>query len=315
MRGSVVMKVITVTANPCIDRTVWVDEFNIGGTNRVSRVLESVNGKGINTSVVVRNLGYNTVAAVIDRLEGERAEAYLASVGIPAVAVTASGKLRVNTKIFDVYDQTVTELNCKGEPIDEGIQKEFLNAVCSAIEEGDVVVVSGSVPPNMTVDFYRELLVSAKNKGAYTILDADGELLIEGIKGKPELIKPNMDELSRLCGRNVRDIDEAIDEANMLRKMGVGAVCISFGGKGALYVTESGNYWADALKLEVKGTVGAGDSMVAGFAVAHLKGMSSAEALRSAIAAASGSVSLEGTQLCNAELYGKMLSLVKVEKL
>lgn len=309
------MKIVTVTANPCIDRTVWVDEFEKGGTNRVTCFSESINGKGINTSVAVKKLGYPTVAVVMEYTDGDSVCKHLSSIGVENVGVEAEGKLRVNTKIFDRANADVTELNCKGYPVSPDKERELSETVLNTVEGGDILIISGSVPPGIEVGFYRELIIKAKEKGAYVILDADGELLLNGIEGRPDMIKPNRDELSRLCGGSVRDIDEAIEEARGIIYRGVGSVCISFGAKGALYVTADKAYWADSVKVEVKGTVGAGDSMVAGFAVGRLQGLSDGECFRSAIAVASGSVTLEGTELCGAELYKKMLPLVTVEAL
>ena len=309
------MKVVTVTANPCIDRTVWVDEFEKGGTNRVTAVTESVNGKGINTSVAVKNLGYPTLAVVMEYVNGESVCKYLSSVGIDNIGVETAGKLRVNTKIFDRAEADITELNCKGYPVSADIRDKFFETVLSAIENGDVLVISGSVPPGIEAEFYRDLIIKAKESGVYVILDADGDLLLRGVEGHPDMIKPNREELSRLCGGDVRDIDEAVEEARGIIAKGIGSVCISFGAKGALYVTADRSYWAESVKVDVKGTVGAGDSMVAGFAVGRLVGYSDSECFKSAMAVASGSVTLEGTELCNAELYGKMLPLITVEEL
>ena len=185
----------------------------------------------------------------------------------------------------------------------------------NTIEPDDILIVSGSVPPGIGADFYRDLIIKAKKRGAYVILDADGELLRNGIDGHPDMIKPNRDELARLCGESVRDIDEAVEEAKGIIAKGVGSVCISFGSKGALYVTADKAYWADSAKVEVKGTVGAGDSMVAGFAIGRLQKLSDSECFKSAMAVASGSVTLEGTKLCDATLYPQMLSLINVEEI
>lgn len=309
------MKIVTITANPCIDRTVWVDEFEKGGTNRATAFTESINGKGINTSVAVKNLGYPTIAVVTEYTDGESVCKYLSSIGIHSIGVEARGKLRVNTKIFDRASADVTELNCKGYPVSREIEIQLGEAVINTLENGDILIVSGSVPPGIGTEFYRDLIIRARKIGAYVILDADGELLRNGIEGCPDMIKPNRDELACLCGDDVRDIDEAIDEARVIIGKGVGSVCISFGAKGALYVTSECAYWADSIKVEVKGTVGAGDSMVAGFAVGRLQGLTDKACFKSAIAVATGSVTLEGTELCDAALYEKMLPLVTVEEI
>ena len=309
------MKILTVTANPCIDRTVWVEALEVGGTNRVSRVSESINGKGINTSIAIKNLGYDTLAIAVEYTDGESVSKYLLGLGIDNFSVSTPGKLRVNTKIFDTESSCITELNCKGSEVDPGVEKKLMSAILERLEPNDVLILSGSVPPGISLDFYKDLLLRAKKVGAYTILDADGELLARGLEGSPDLIKPNREELSRLCGRLVRDIDEAVEEARALIYRGVGSVCISFGGKGALYVTANNAYWADSARVSVKGTVGAGDSMVAGFAIGRLRGLAPMQSFRSAMAVASGSVTLEGTQMCDSKLYEKMLPMITVEEL
>jgi len=309
------MKIITVTANPCVDRTVWVEEFEKGGTNRVSNVVESINGKGINTSVAVHKLGYPTLAVVVEYTEGESVCRYLSSIGVDNACIETSGKLRVNTKIFDRAARDITELNCKGYPVPSETEDRIIEKVMSVLEKGDILIVSGSVPPGIGVDFYRKLIIQVKGQGGYVILDADGELLLNGIEGCPDMIKPNRDELSRIYGGEIRDVDEAIQVARGLLSRGVGSVCISFGAKGSMYVTGDKVYWADSLNIEVKGTVGAGDSMVAGFAIGHLNGISEEECFRTAVAVASGSVSLEGTEVCDQELYEKMLPLVLIEEI
>ena len=130
------MKIVTVTANPCIDRTIWVDEFEKGGTNRVTRVSESINGKGINTSVAVNNLGHPTLAVVMEYTGGESVCKYLSSIGVPSVGVETEGRLRVNTKIFDSAAADITELNCKGAPVTSEAVARFTEAVMSAPEMG-----------------------------------------------------------------------------------------------------------------------------------------------------------------------------------
>lgn len=309
------MKIVTVTANPCIDRTLKVSKLGIGGTNRVSEVTESINGKGINTSVAVSNLGCNTVAAVVEYTDGESVSTYLSALGIRHIAIPTKGKLRVNTKVTDTCSQETTEFNCAGSAVEENIEIELEKAVLSALSEGDVLVVSGSVPPNIRTALYHRLICGAKLKKAYTILDADGELLSHGLKACPDLVKPNIDELSRLCGKAIRAIDDAITESKKLIDNGVSSVCVSFGEKGALYVSDEFSYWADSIKVAAKGTVGAGDSMVAGFAIGYLNGASEKESLTSAMALAAGTISLEGSQICTAELYTQMLKQVNIKSL
>ena len=308
-------KVVTLTANPCIDRTLTVARMQTGATNRVEQVTETVNGKGINTSVAVKLLGFPTLAVVTEYLDGRSVSRYLSEIGIENVAVTANGTLRVNTKVFDRTSETVTEFNCKGCEVSPDLEDRLLGAVLNSVCKGDVLAVSGSVPPGIGNSFYCRIIREANKLGVFTVLDADGELLYEGIKAEPCLVKPNSEELSRLCKRKIVTPTEAANEAKCLMAMGAKAVCVSLGADGAVLVGENAAYYAPSAKVAVRGTVGAGDSMVAGFAISALMSEAPEEALRSAMAVAAGSVSLPGTRMCDAELYTEMLRCINIQKL
>ncbi len=146
------------------------------------------------------------------------------------------------------------------------------------------------------------------------ILDAADELFLEGIKGKPYLIKPNIDEISRALGRKFRSRDEVIAAARELVGEEIRYVCVSMGAEGALLVTEKVAFFAPALSVEVEGVQGAGDSMVAGFCLAMEKGCGAKEMLQYAMAAAAGSLVKKGTELCGREEFEHYLPLARVEK-
>ncbi len=307
--------IFTLTLNPCVDKTITVDGFGIGATNRVKEYTKSVCGKGINTATVIKNLGREVLAFAVEYEEGPSVEKALKARGIDSCCVRVPGELRTNVKIFDSVSGITTELNEKGGAVPDGEITELVNKILAKVQSGDVFVMSGSVPQGVPKNIYAILIEKLKARGAYTILDADGDLLANGIKACPDMIKPNRDELSALLGRDVKTLEESVAAAKELCKSGVGAVCVSLGGDGAIFVKNGECFKAKNTLGNVKGTVGAGDSMVAGFAVGTAEVLSALETLRMATAAAAGSISLPSTELCTLELYNEMLRCVTVERL
>ncbi len=307
--------IYTLTLNPCTDKTLTVESFEIGATNRVISCKKEVCGKGINTSVVIKNLGYDVLAFAFEYEKGDSVKAFLDSKGIKNHCVRVNGELRTNVKIYDSTSNVTTEVNEKGGSVPNEALLQLINTVLVTVKSGDVFVMSGSVPPDVTRSIYAELISLLKERGVYTILDADSDLLSNGIKARPSMIKPNRDELSSLLGKEVKSLDESISAAKQLCASGIDTVCVSLGKDGSVLVSNDEVLYAFNDLKEIKGTVGAGDSMVAGFAMAVSKKLSSKEALKMASACAAGSVSLPSTELCTLELYNKMTDKVKIRSL
>lgn len=179
----------------------------------------------------------------------------------------------------------------------------------------DIVVLSGGVCPSIPVDIYAKLTKIAKQKGSFVILDADGDLMIEGIKAKPNVIKPNNVEFEKILNSNFKSNDELVDAAKKLIEDGIENILISLGSQGALYITKDSSYYAKGLMVPVKSTVGAGDSMVSAIIYSLLNNYSNEDLLKFAVACGSATVTLEGTEACTLEQVNKYLNQIEVFKL
>ena len=180
------------------------------------------------------------------------------------------------------------------------------------MKEGDIFVLSGSIPKGLNSDIYRDMILQCNEKGIKTLLDADGDSFRYGIEAKPYLIKPNIDELCRYTGKDLKTQDEIISVAKEFIKSGIKEVVVSLGADGALFVTENKCYKADALKVPVQSTVGAGDSMVAALAHGLDCGADEIERLKLATAMGAASVMCSGTQAPEQETVKKLYENVKV---
>lgn len=291
--------VITVTLNPALDKTLTIDGLETGGVNRVTSVRHDIGGKGINVSKVLREFGVDSICTGF--LGGILEDVFrkeLEKRGIQADFVSVEGSTRTNIKIVDVMKNEYTDINEPGAVISREELEAFLRKFETLVKEGDIVVLSGGVSPSVPKDIYRRLTELSRARGAYVLVDAEGPLLEEALKAKPDVIKPNDRELSMLMGKEIGSDEEILDAARQLRMQGIGKVLVSLGGDGSLLVTEDGALRAKGLKVPVKSTVGAGDSMVAALVYAKLKGMTDKETLGFAQASGAATVMLEGTKAC-----------------
>ncbi len=307
--------IITLTLNPCIDHTIEVQDFSIGGTNRIKKVIKEIGGKGINVSTALKQLGYDTQALIFSHeQESVSVERGLKNRGIPCESILVPGELRTNLKVFDRGSREMMEFNEGGSPVPEAAAEEMLTLIENALTKEDILVVSGSVPPGVSADYYRKIIELAKSIGALTILDADNELFREGIKAKPTMIKPNRGELERYLGKTLDSEKEIVEAASELVKSGITYVCVSVGADGAYLVCEDGAYHTKGAEIEVRGVQGAGDSLVAGFAVGLMEGRAPEECLKLAVACANGSLIHEGTQMCRREDVERLIGQIEVRK-
>ena len=307
--------IITVTLNPAMDKTITVNNFSCGIVNRVSSIRHDIGGKGINVSKVLNNFETNSICTGF--LGGMWDKHFISELNkrdIKMDFVRIKGDIRTNVKVVDTINNVYTDINEPGPLISQAELNTFLNKFKSICNSKDIVVLSGGTGPGIEKDIYAKLINIAKENGAFTILDADGELLKEGIKANPDIIKPNNHELVKLMNLQ-NDSDEVLIEAGKsLIKKGIKKVLVSLGDKGALYITETNVYKAKALKVPVKSTVGAGDSMVASLAYSIINNYDDLTTLKYAVASGTVSVSLEGTQACSLAEVKSILDKIQIEK-
>ena len=308
--------IYTVTLNPAIDKTVVIENFRAGGVNRVASVREDAGGKGINVSKCLKNLGEKSVAAMILAGDtGAKLERMLGELGIPVLSVWTEGENRTNLKIIDPVNKANTDINEPGPVVSAALLEQFKEKLGSRIQPEDVVILSGSLPAGVDRGLYGEWTAYFRSLGACVYLDADGEPMEKGMKAIPYMIKPNNDELAALLGKEKLSIEEMLCQGKRLHDTGIEEIVISLGGDGALFVSKDGCYRAEGLKVEVKSTVGAGDSVVAAMAYAQVKKLSRQEKISLAVAIGAASVMQSGTQPPEAELVWELAKQVRFEKL
>ncbi len=308
--------VITVTLNPAMDKTLIVDNFTAGQVNRVSSLRYDIGGKGINVSKVLKNFGIHSISTGFlgGIWEGIFKEE-LSKRKITADFVRIDGNTRTNTKIVDNINKIFTDVNEPGPEIKESDLESFIEKFSGLCGLGDIVVLSGGVSSSIPLDIYKTLTQIAKGKGSLVILDADGELLAEGLKALPHIIKPNEHELGRLLAIDSSNREEIIKGAKGLKNQGVEKLMLSLGSKGGIYFTEDDVYFSEGLKVPVKGTVGAGDSMVAGLIYSMIKKFNAEDTLRFAMACGTASVTLDGTEACSLNEVNSFFNRVEVVKI
>ena len=256
--------IYTVTFNPSLDYIVSVNDFQLGLTNRTDSELILPGGKGINVSTILMNLGIDSTAfGFAAGFTGEEIIREVEAMGIRSDFIKIdSGISRINLKLKNIDG---TEINGSGPEISEEKIEELLRKL-DILGEGDILVLAGSIPASMPADMYITIMERLQHKNVTFIVDATKDLLINVLKYKPFLIKPNNHELGELFDVKLTTREEVIPYGKKLQKQGARNVLISMAGEGAVLVAEDGSvYEAPAPKGTLVNAVGAGDSMVAGF--------------------------------------------------
>ncbi|MBD5517361.1 MAG: 1-phosphofructokinase [Lachnospiraceae bacterium] len=268
MKNMQMNRIATVTLNPSLDYIVSVKDFKLGETNRTSGELLLPGGKGMNVSMVLKNLGFESTAFGFSAgFTGQELAQRLTRMGIRNELIELEeGLTRINVKLQSVEG---TEINGQGPVIPEEKLEEMMGRL-GTLTAGDVVFFSGSVPASLSKETYRRMMEGLQ-EGVMTVVDATGELLMQTLPLHPFLIKPNHRELSEIFGVTLTDRASVIPYAEKLQEMGARNVLVSMAGKGAVLLAENGSvYEAPVPAGQLVNGVGAGDSMVAGFVAGWL---------------------------------------------
>ncbi len=304
--------IYTVTLNPALDKTVQIADFSVNTVNRISAVRCDAGGKGINVSKVIQSLGGESVAmGILAGHTGKQIENALTQMGIACRFLFTQGETRTNLKIIDPSRHTNTDINEPGTPVSEELLQKILENLLKQLKNGDIVVLSGSLPMGAPQDLYQSWVAACKEKGATVFLDADGPRLRAGLEGKPHWIKPNLSELEQLAGRSLCTEEEIIAAGQAL---GLPWVAISMGQAGALFLHEKEVYKGWGIPVRVGSTVGAGDSMVAALAYGMDKKLDRSGMLRLAMATAAANVMCDGTQAADMEQIQTLLPQARIER-
>ncbi len=309
--------IYTVTLNPALDKTVEIPSLTVDSVNRITTMRTDPGGKGINVSKVIDKLGGKSIASgILGGDTGRAIQSALENMGLEASFYFVEGETRTNLKVIDPVNHTNTDINEPGVTVSEEILNSLLKDVLAEIGNGDIVVLSGSLPKGAPRDTYGTWVKACREKGAKVILDADGDLLEAGLKAAPYLIKPNNHELSKLLGETLTTPEELERAArDLMKQYGIAKIVVSMGGDGALYVTEDQSIYAEGLKVTVGSTVGAGDSVVAALAVAEEAGMSLEETVRLSTATGAANVMCSGTQAAEYSVIESLIPKVVFHKM
>lgn len=309
--------IYTVTLNPALDKTVEIPSLTVDSVNRITTMRTDPGGKGINVSKVIQKLnGESTATGILGGNTGRSICSALEQMKIRTDFRFAEGETRTNLKVIDPINHTNTDLNEPGITVSEEILDGLLEELLLKVHEGDIIILSGSLPKGAPKNTYFTWIKACKGAGAKVILDADRELLSEGLQASPHLIKPNHHELSELMGETLENPDELEKAArSLMKKYGISKVVVSMGAAGALYVTEQETIYAEGLKVPVQSTVGAGDSVVAALAVSEESGKSLEDTVRLSMACGAANVMCSGTQAAEYEVIASLMPKVVFHRL
>lgn len=295
--------IYTLTFNPAIDYYITVENLKVGAVNRTKSEQIRFGGKGINISLVLKEFGIpSTTLGFIGGFTGDALENDLKQNDIDCDFVKIDGNTRINVKLND------TDLNAAGPDISDKDLNNLYGKI-DGIKKDDFLVLSGSVPKSMPQSIYETILERLKNKGIEFVVDAEKDLLLNTLKYKPFLIKPNHHELSEIFGVEINDFDTALTYAKKLQSMGAQNVMVTLGNLGAVLVYKNGeSYTQAAPKGEVISAVGAGDSAVAAFLAEYLKSGDYKNCLKMSVAAGSATAFSNGLAKCEKiiEIYKTM---------
>ena len=308
--------ITSISLNPSIDRTLTVENFTAGGLNRVLSTSDVAAGKGINVALTVSALGLDSEC--IGFMYRDSASLFEKRLMVNSTAydfIWCDGSARTNIKVFDRAAGVVTELNASGAPVNEEELAQMVELVTRHAEDSDYLVLSGSTPPGCPEDFYRTLINAVEGLGCRCVLDADGARLKYGLEARPFMIKPNRFELETMTGSRLDSLADIRDAARKYIDMGVEVVAVSLGADGAMILEGDNALYAPKLNIEVKSTVGAGDSMVAGLVAGFMGENELEDAFRMGIACATARCMTEGYRIVDRTVYKALMDMVKIERI
>lgn len=303
--------IYTVTFNPSLDYIISVEDLELGAVNRTTREFMNPGGKGINVSLVLRNLGYDSTALgfqagftgkeILRQLNKEKIRSDFIEV--------EEGISRINVKI---RSREESEINGMGPVIKEADMEKFYEKL-DRLKEGDLLILAGSIPSSMPKTMYRDLMERLFGKNIRVIVDASGELLVNVLQCRPFLVKPNAPELGEIYGVSLKTRNEVVPYARKMQKEGARNVLVSMAGEGAVLLTEDGKiFQTEAPKGTVQNSVGAGDSMVAGFVAGYLASGDYEKAFYMGVCAGSASAFSEG--MATREMTENLLENIRYDK-
>lgn len=306
--------IYTITLNPGLDRVLWTEELKEGIPNRATDDKTYIGGKGIGVSRALANLGIKSTAFgfvggfagnwLNDVLNEER--------NIKVDFTNISGETRINVTIYKKDSEKPIQINTSGPEINSRECDDLLHKI-ESLSDPEIITIGGSLPKGLGPEIYRKIVEIAREKNAKTILDIDGPSLKICIDAKPNIIKPNIHELSVFVGHELRSIDEIIKAAKNIHEYGIDIVLVSMDAKGMLMIADREEYLAEPPKIIVKNVLGAGDSSIAGFIYGMVNNKDLKESLVCAVAAGTAATLSNGKILCPEKDFMKLIPQVKIK--
>jgi len=308
--------IATITLNPSLDRHVAVENLILDDTNRWVSYKREPGGKGINVSRVLKELGGRTTAyGFVGGFAGRTLKSILKQQGVPCDFTPIKSEIRSNFIITELKTHCQTRISAPGPKVSDGELKKLVAKVISIKPKPRYMVMAGSVPPGVPYYIYRDLIREIKALGITTVLDSADLWLQEGIKARPDVVKPNVREAQTAMGVELAGEEDIIYAVKTLISGGIGIAAISCGREGMIIGNKDAVYKVVPPAVDVMSTVGAGDSTVAGLVFKLSGGGSLEEASRFAIATGTAATLTPGTELCHKRDVDILLPLVTVERL
>ncbi len=304
--------IYTTTLNPSIDYIMRIEELNSGGTNRAYYDNKIPGGKGTMVSKLLDNLNHPTTnIGFLGGFPGAFIVGCLQSMGIAEKFTRIAGDTRINVKL-KTDSNVETEINAKG-PMITPPEIEAFFAVLDEVTSEDIVILSGSLPYSLPSDFYLQIIERIHPKGARFTIDTIGTTLLDSLKYKPLLIKPNQHELGDIFGQNLMTPEEIYPYGKKCVELGAENVIVSMGAAGAMFFDPETGYYTPGVKGKLINSVGAGDSMIGGFIAGLLGGLTKAEAFR--LAVASGSATAFSEDIGSKELIQELMQRIELQEM
>ncbi len=287
--------ITAITFNPALDKTIKVEGITYGEVNRVGHFREDLGGKGINMGRILGGFGLATKhIVVLGEENANRVLEHFEDDHMEVNYVKVSGATRTNMKIVEMSKNMTTDINEAGARVNNQNIVDLFKLIDQAAKDSNYLVMGGSLPGGMPVNMYGQVASKYKDQ-CKVVIDADDDYLLEGLKGSPYIIKPNIHELENAIDRNLTTVEEVIHAGrDIISQYEVVYVLVSMGKDGALLVTKDKAIRSEAIPATVVSTVGAGDSMLAGFVYGLEKGLTDSQALAFGSACSTLTISVEG---------------------
>jgi len=306
--------ITTVSLNPAIDKTVILNEVHLGEVHRILEVVQTIGGKGINVSKVLRLFDVDNIATGILGVDNtEVFHHYFDKRGMKHDFVQANGTTRTNIKMIEKSHQRTTDLNEPGIVLTSNDISLFMEKIKNFSEQSEYIVLCGSVPQGVSDDIYAYIIGEIRGD-AKIALDTSGERLKRGIEAGVHIIKPNMEELEDAFDLKFSSNDECVEFCQtLINKYPLETILLTFGADGAAIISEDNVVKSEPISVQVKNTVGAGDSFLGGYLVGKARKLDDIDAFKIAVACGTAAVMQKGTDVFSMQEFDRMIDRVKTK--